>query len=171
MDIVAHALWINLVFLKNRKRGLAVLCGILPDIIAFSPVFVYVILMGIRDWTQGFSVKILADYANISYNITHSLLIFLVAYIIIYLMTKKKNIFLFGWALHILIDIPTHDEDFHPPLYLYPFKGLIVDGIRWNHPTFMIVNYSALFLIYGFLVFKYFKNYKKVKTKNIKNTS
>ena len=171
MDIVAHALWTNVAFIKNRKRWLAVLFGILPDILSFGPVFAYVILMGIKNWTEGFKVKWLLDYTTFTYGITHSLLVFAVAYLIIYLMTKKKNVFLFGWLLHIIIDIPTHSKDFYPTPYLYPFKSPPVNGISWGHPVFMIVNYSALILVYGFLTYKYFKNYKKVKTKNIKNTS
>ena len=163
MDTLAHALWTNIAFIKTKAktRWLGVLFGVLPDIISFGPIFLYTLLLGTRDWMQVSTIGFFSKYTSIVYGITHSLIIFAIVYLILYLITKKHILFLFGWTIHILIDIPTHSKDFYPTPYLYPFNSYPIDGISWAHPTFMIVNYGALVLVYGFLMYKYFRNHKK----------
>jgi hypothetical protein len=88
-------------------------------------------------------------YASESYNYTHSLIFFLVVLAIVLIARKGKVYWpMFGWLLHILIDIPTHRGFYETP-FLFPLSGFrFTHGISWGHPVFMIINYSALILVY-----------------------
>jgi hypothetical protein len=43
-----------------------------------------------------------------------------------------------------VIDVFTHSASFYPSPVLYPFTMLGFDGIAWNTPWFMVVNYLLL---------------------------
>ncbi len=51
---------------------------------------------------------------------------------------------LLGWWSHIVIDIFTHSVDFYPAPVFYPITQRGFDGIAWNRPWFMVLNYTAL---------------------------
>ena len=51
---------------------------------------------------------------------------------------------LLAWWGHILIDVPTHSADFYPVPVLYPLTMRGFDGLAWNTPWFMALNYAAL---------------------------
>jgi uncharacterized SAM-binding protein YcdF (DUF218 family) len=51
------------------------------------------------------------------------------------------------------MDIPTHTSDFFPTHFLYPLSNVHVNGMSWGSPWFMLLNYSGLLIIYGFLIF------------------
>ncbi len=179
MDIFAHTLWTNMVFYKKYKRELrnrmiAVLFGVLPDLFSFTPVFLYSFFAreGFMDLI-GKNIWVIR-YAGESYNYTHSIIFFLLAVFCVglyrYFYMKGKSLFkkydagingllywpMFGWLLHILIDIPTHKNFYETP-FLFPISDYRFSyGISWAHPVFMVINYSALALvyIYWFLVLR-----------------
>jgi hypothetical protein len=43
-----------------------------------------------------------------------------------------------------VIDVFTHSADFYPSPVLYPITQRGFDGIAWNTPWFVVVNYTAL---------------------------
>lgn len=160
MDVFAHTLWTNVVFYKKYRlekwnRFVAVLFGLLPDLFSFAPVFIYSFvsrteffdLIGKNVWV--------VRYASESYNYTHSVVFFGAAILLVYLVRRlmHKSAFywpMWGWLLHILIDIPTHRGFYETP-FLFPLSGYqFSHGISWGHPIFMIINYGALALIYIF---------------------
>jgi hypothetical protein len=49
-----------------------------------------------------------------------------------------------GWWSHVVLDIFTHSAEFYPSPVLYPFTQRGFDGVAWNTPGFMAVNYAAL---------------------------
>ena len=51
---------------------------------------------------------------------------------------------LLGWWLHIATDIPTHSADYYAVPVLYPITYRGFDGIAWNTPGFVALNYLAL---------------------------
>lgn len=51
---------------------------------------------------------------------------------------------LLGWWAHIVIDVFTHSAEFYPSPVLYPITYRGFDGIAWNEPWFMLLNYAAL---------------------------
>jgi hypothetical protein len=169
MDIFAHTLWTNALFhlkyhQQRKWRYLAAFFGVVPDFIGFTPLFVYLILSGrffsgerfpfaATNWTFGFAEE--------AYNYTHSLVIFAVSFLLVLIIGniwryyKQGPLYTFwffwpmlGWALHILIDIPTH-PDFYSTPFLFPLSDYKnTHGISWGHPVFMAINYSLLVLTY-----------------------
>lgn len=169
MDIFAHGLWTNIVFYKKyatekTQRLIAVLFGVLPDLISFTPATLYVLLTR-QDFSPElfFSEKWVFTFAAASYDFTHSIVIFLAAVIIVAIIRKGKLYWpMWGWALHILIDIPTH-KDFYETPFLFPFSDYkFGSGVDWAEPGFMVINYGALVLIYLF----WFLVLRKNKAKN-----
>jgi membrane-bound metal-dependent hydrolase YbcI (DUF457 family) len=174
MDIFAHTLWTNIVFYKKlqnerKQRLFAVLFGILPDLISFSPVFLYAFFTRIEFFDLVGSKVWVVRYASESYNYTHSVIIFSLACIIVALFRRytlkihdrEKLMYwpMFGWALHIFIDIFTHKGFYETP-FLFPLSGFKFSyGISWGHPVFMIINYSILAGVYLFWFLVIRKNY------------
>lgn len=52
-----------------------------------------------------------------------------------------------GWWSHILIDVFTHSADFYPSPVFYPLTYWGFDGLAWNTPWFMGINYFLLVLL------------------------
>jgi hypothetical protein len=81
---------------------------------------------------------------------------------VIVMVARKGKVYwpIFGWALHILIDIPSHKGFYETP-FLFPLSNYKFDhGVSWGHPTYMLINYSALIIAYIliYLVFRKKKN-------------
>lgn len=177
MDVFAHTLWTNLVFHAKyhharKMRYLAAFFGVLPDLVGFAPLFIYMIFSGrlfsgerfpfqATNWTFGFAEQ--------AYNFTHSAVIFLSVFVLVSLVINLRSYFknvndyrfifawpLLGWLFHILLDIPTHPDFYHTP-FLFPISDYqYTGGVAWSHPTFMIVNYGLLISGY-ILVYVYQK--------------
>jgi hypothetical protein len=168
MDVIAHALWTNAVFhskyhFQKRQRQIAAFFGILPDLVGFTPAFFYMLISGHRFGRGAFNGDIwVFRFASEAYNYTHSLVIFLFVAILVALIRKGKIYWpMFGWALHILIDIPTHRGFYETP-FLFPLSNYrFSHGISWGHPIFMFINYSVLILTY-LIIWQYGKKSKKV---------
>jgi len=47
-----------------------------------------------------------------------------------------------SWALHILIDIPTHSQRNWAPQFLWPFSSVTVDGVSW--PELLVAAFHRL---------------------------
>jgi hypothetical protein len=185
MDILAHSLWTNLAkegfnlkFKKEVKTFWAIFWGIFPDLFAFTPLFVWEffnLILGRQIITpspeklepvsfNSLLISILtSSLYSLLYSISHSFIIFALVFGLIYLFKKRIYFVLFGWPLHILIDIPTHSYKFQTP-FLWPISNFKFGGIiYWAEPWFMILNYSSLLIIYAFIYFykkrKYDKNF------------
>ena len=158
MDTLAHGLWTYAIFYKTKSPKLAVLFGVLPDLISFLP---FIILNG---GLNHFGKPHLNDIPTSiikSYNFTHSLVIAIFAILLITLVARKFYIFLLAWPIHILIDIPTHETTFFPTPFLYPISDLRVSGISWARPEMLAINYLALIIVYAFIIRNKIKNGKK----------
>ncbi len=188
MDVFAHTLWTNALFhikyaKQRRLRYLAAFFGVVPDLLGFTPLFIYLLVSGEMfdgerlhflygtNWTYGF--------AQDAYLFTHSFVIFLICLLLVtfignlILKSKQGPLYKFwvfwpmlGWGLHILIDIPTHPDFYHTP-FLYPLSDFRNEhGVSWAHPTFMIMNYSLLIAVYlGLYFYQRRQNAKKHKTR------
>lgn len=168
MDILAHSLWTNLgrdCFVKksNKKvsRFWSIFFGIFPDLFAFTPIFIWAILNKVflrpEDIEPASNNHLwINNLTHNLYNISHSLIIFGIIFLIIYLIKKKIYFSLLGWPLHILIDIPTHSYKFYPTPFLWPISDFKINGISWGTTWFMVLNYSSLLILY--LVFYFLKN-------------
>lgn len=183
MDILAHTLWTNaaaqggnaVAKKKNKKFYInpawAAFFGVLPDFFAFAAPFILAIYQvlflgstfgGLSDHHRevgGF------DLAGYLYQFSHSLVIFALVFILVWVISKRPRWELLGWALHILIDIPSHAISFYPTPFLFPISEYRFPyGVQWSNKWYMIINYSALLLVWGGIIWKkYSKKNLEVK--------
>src|SRR3989344_4044520 len=147
MDTLAHVLWAWAILRKCKQFWLVAAAAALPDILAFGPHLVASLFNG----NLGFGkpeLHTIPDYVFSSYHLTHSMVICAAVLLLIWRIRKTIPLWLFGWPLHILIDIPTHNEQSFPTPFLWPISGYHFDGISWGTPWFMILNYSFLAIAY-----------------------
>ena len=185
MDILAHTIWasagakeINKLAEKNNKKikiniAWAGFWGVFPDFFAFTiPFFLRFFYLFTGDisvsnfWSRPTEGEVLRHGASLAENLyqySHSLVIWALVFIIVWYVYKRPRYELLGWALHILIDIPTHVLAFYPTPFLFPISEYRFPyGMQWSNTYFMIINYSLLLLIWGRILVsdlkvKYFK--------------
>ena len=161
MDTMAHGLWSFAVFHKKKYVWLAVLFGVLPDLLSFGIIFIMNIFNG--NFTRGRpSLSSLPGWLDSAYNMTHSWIIFLAVFIAIYIITKKWFWPMMAWPLHTLIDIPTHTTRFFATPFLWPLSDYKFNGISWGTGWFMLLNYGALMAVFIMIAHNRAKN-KKMK--------
>ncbi|EKE16441.1 MAG: hypothetical protein ACD_11C00017G0031 [uncultured bacterium] len=155
MDIISHGLWGGVTFGRKNKRNffLAFLFGILPDMFSFGILWIANIL-GLSqrpDWSQGTPAEsLIPDYVHYLYNATHSLVVFLAVFALMWLIFKKPFWLMGAWGLHILIDIPSHSLAFFATPFLWPLSNYRFDGISWGNPTIFFPNLILLASAYLF---------------------
>ena len=153
MDYFAHGLWSYIFFNKTKKPLYAVLFGILPDSTS------WLIYMVVRIFTGSLAMgkpnlHTVPPWMDTLYGISHSLIIFLLVAIIVYLVYKKIPIYLFAWPIHILIDIPTHSRDFLPTPFLWPISNWAFPGISWGTRWLFVSYWSLIIVLIIFIVFR-----------------
>jgi hypothetical protein len=85
--------------------------SVLPDILAEGVMFSLAFLNapGMPALDHGHpKIYEFPQYAQNFYNFAHSLIVFLSVFLVIWILRKQPFTLLLAWALHILIDIPTH---------------------------------------------------------------
>lgn len=164
MDIVAHALWTTAATIPLRhefRRPLSLrwtaFWGIFPDLFSFA------IPAIIRIWwyTTGVTSSLLPDPKSAQrlqfvwqlYYCSHSLIVFAVAFGIVWMVAGRPVMELLGWGFHILIDIATHQGMFALH-FLWPFSAYAISGFRWENRWFLATNYVALVLVYLWIWFR-----------------
>ena len=168
MDIVSHGLWtgaaakaLNIKKKKPLNFWAAAWWGVFPDLFAFTIPFLGLI------WNLSFNGVNLADIPGPSaaepppsdtlwifklatslYNVSHSAVIFLIVFGLVWLVLRRPVWEMSGWVLHILMDIFTHSYRFFPTPVFWPLFGWKFNGISWANPYFLAVNYAALIFVY-----------------------
>ncbi len=167
MDILAHTLWANagargLNKIQEKKgkpkiihAGWTGFWGVFPDLFAFTIPFILVIF---RVITGELSLSSFGDHhgpvagfdlASYLYQYSHSLVIWVAVFAIVWIISKRPRYELLGWALHILIDIPSHAIGFYPTPFLFPISEYRFPyGVDWSNMWYMIINYSGLILVW-----------------------
>ncbi|MBI2572428.1 hypothetical protein HYV86_01080 [Candidatus Woesearchaeota archaeon] len=156
MDYLAHGAWAYILFHKSRRVWWAVFFGMFPDTISWLPYFIY------RLFTQPLAGKpdlmMIPDWVHILYGISHSLLlclgIIVITFFIFYKLKKQLPYFILGWPLHIVIDIPTHAQDFLPTPFLWPLSDYVFPGMSWATPWFWILNWVVILTLLGWIWWK-----------------
>ena len=182
MDVLAHGLWGALLAkaanaklaARKSERRLDVLMtaafGFLPDLVAFSPIFVFVTLsmlfggMHLQDLRPSNGMNspgnplthppMIYWITGTLYQYTHSLVMFAFVAALVLLFRKafgRPRLIpweMSGWLLHILIDIPTHSSEFYPTPFIWPLSNYRFDGYAWSHPAFQLVNYTLIALVF-----------------------
>jgi membrane-bound metal-dependent hydrolase YbcI (DUF457 family) len=147
MDIFAHGMWSCAIFHKKRYVWLAALFGLLPDFLSFGIVFVMNLFNG--NFHRGPPpINSVPEWLFAAYNMTHSLVMFIAVFLLVYLLIKKWFWPLTAWGIHIITDIPTHSARYFPTPFLWPLSDYTFNGIGWGTSWFMLLNYSALMLVF-----------------------
>ena len=170
MDILAHALWAGAgVALLHRRRPMTariaawtVGLAALPDIPHLLPMLGWSIFGdGSFSALQAYStavpgqeppmppwVDLLSHHLHCTF---HSAVVAALVTALVWFRLRSLWIPLLGWWSHILIDVFTHSADYYPSPVLYPFTRVGFDGLAWNTPWFMGLNYLALVAVYLWL--------------------
>lgn len=175
MDIFAHILWANAgarganaIAERKGKKKFKIspfwtgFFGVAPDFFAFTIPFLMVIYNGIFGESSfsefgrhhitnpsGF------DLAAYLYQFSHSLVIFALVFILVWVISRRPRYELLGWLLHILIDIPSHSAGFYPTPFLFPISDYkFLYGVSWANIWYMIINYSLLAIIWIYILIK-----------------
>jgi hypothetical protein len=172
MDIFAHTLWASAIAKEankvgeNKKFRISVawsgFWGVFPDLFAFTIPFFgrfYLILFGGASISSfappGFMNDGLMSLAQNLYQYSHSLVIWAFVFMLIWIFYRRPRYELLGWALHILIDIPSHTTSFFPTPFLFPLSSYVFPyGVSWGNYWYMVINYSLLLAVWGYFLLK-----------------
>ena len=153
MDIISHGLWGSLVFGRKNKLTflIAFLIGIAPDLFSFG-FYTLLTWLGIEqrlDWASGVPpMSLIPAYIHLLYNITHSLIIFIIIFALVWLIARKPVWIMLAWLLHIIIDIFSHSLEFFPTPFLWPLSDYVFNGIMWGNPYIFFPNWILLLILF-----------------------
>ena len=163
MDIFAHTLWAGAGITLARRhwpippRTAASTVGLaaLPDLMHLLPLAAWWVFGdGSADVLRAYAIAVpnqepelpppVALLSHHLHCIMHSALVAGAVTLLLWTLLRSLWIPLVGWWSHICIDVFTHSADFYPVPVLYPITERGFDGIAWNRPWMMALNYLAL---------------------------
>ena len=163
MDIVAHALWASIgVVVLHRRRPVTPTTGVLtvalaalPDVLQLLPVVGWW-LFSDGTWAvlRSFVVAVPGQEPGLPQSVQwwshqlhcvmHSAPLAALVTGVAWAVTRQIWLPLMGWWSHIVIDVFTHSADYYAVPVLYPFTERGFDGVAWNEPWMLALNYAAL---------------------------
>lgn len=157
MDFVSHGLWGSITFGRRSRSsfGLAFAAGMAPDLFSFGVLYVAAAfgLSPKPDFSHGTPPEsTIPQYVHHLYNYTHSFVIFLIVFFLVWLFLKRPVWELGAWGLHILADVPLHSYAFFPTPVLWPLSGWKFDGWQWMTPAILVPNFALLSLLYALYI-------------------
>lgn len=170
VDFVSHALWGGAAFGRKNRASflLAVGISILPDVLT-EGLFGVLHLMnvgGMPRWEQGHpNITDYPMFAQNLYNATHSLVIFVIVFVLSGIVTRRPVWIIAAWGLHILIDIPTHSLVLFPTPFLWPISDVRINGIDWDTSVVWTIDLVLLIIVYSAWFFPTSRR-KWLKSKN-----
>ncbi|MBI4224959.1 MAG: hypothetical protein HY617_01365 [Candidatus Sungbacteria bacterium] len=152
MDILSHGLWGSFVFGRRSKKSfsLSFLFGMMPDLLSFG-IFWLAVFAGLNDppdFAEPPASLNIPHYVSQLYQISHSFVIFLLIFFMLWAFFRRPVWEFSAWGLHILLDIPTHSYRFFPTPFLWPVSRFEVDGFPWSMPQVFIPNILLLVICY-----------------------
>ncbi len=160
MDVFSHGLWGGIAFGRRSRKSFwtALAIGMAPDVIAFGPFLVT------RLATEGTSffaragrppgLSTIPEYVHSAYHVTHSLVVFALAFGLVWAIRRKPMMEMLAWALHIAMDIPTHISAFFPTPFLWPISDFHVEGIPWSRPYIFYPDWALIIIVYGWYYYR-----------------
>lgn len=130
MDPLTHLIVTAKVF---GREPIVLLAGVLPD----APFYLTYPAWVIRRGQLGLALKTQEwpdppTWMEGGHHVFHSLpLLVLVAWFIYWRNGRLPRRVLGAWALHIIIDIPTHSRRHWAPRFLWPISKVTVNGVSW----------------------------------------
>ena len=163
MDIFAHALWAGVGVSLARRRWMVstrtlvatVVLATLPDIFHLLPIIGWwVFVDGSFDVVRAYAIAVpghlpilpemVGIWSHHLHCIAHSVIVAGALTFLVWAVWRTLWIPLLGWWSHIAIDVLTHSADYYPSPVLYPITERGFDGLAWNTPWFMLLNYAVL---------------------------
>jgi hypothetical protein len=163
MDILAHTLWAGsgLLLWRGKKSTtsktilLTSALAAVPDLLHLLPVaawsaFHETSLLSLRQYVlaipdkQPLLTPLITLLAHHLHCIMHSAITAGAISLLICTILRSFWIPLVGWWSHIVIDVFTHSNDFYPSPVFYPVTMKGFNGIAWNEPWFVLLNYTVL---------------------------
>jgi len=154
MDIVSHGLWGAIAFGRKSRSSfwLAFVIGLAPDLLSFGVLWTAALfdVSEKPDFSHGTPPESsIPQYVHHLYDVTHSLIVFLIAFFLLWFFLKRPLWELSAWGLHVLVDVPTHSHAFFPTPVLWPLFEWKFDGWPWSIPHILVPNYLVLSLLYA----------------------
>src|SRR5689334_12841276 len=168
MDFISHGLWGSIAFGRKSRWsfGLAFAIGMAPDLFSFGVLYIAaaVGLSPKPDFSHGTPPEsTIPQYVHQLYNYTHSFIIFLIVFVLVWLFLKRPVWELGAWGLHILADVPLHTYAFFPTPVLWPLSNWKFDGWQWTTPGVLLSNFVLLALLYAWFIRHLYLSQKKKK--------
>jgi hypothetical protein len=170
MDMLSHALW-GYAALRSRGPRSArwgALTGAAPDLLyAAGSLTERLIRDGTSHLEQTFGTAAyyrkdgppmpqeLIDYYNHFYVYSHSLVLLGAVALAWWALRLRPPWLLIPYALHIFMDIPTH-ERYQTP-FLFPLSRWTIEGYAWGRPAMFLANWALLLLTYQVLYWLYWR--------------
>lgn len=161
MDIISHGLWGGIALGRSSRKSfwLAFLFGIAPDLLSFGFVILGAFVAHGFEFWRGIGhppdpAKIPA-YVYHLYNVTHSLVVFGLAFGVVWLLRGKPLWEMGAWGLHVVVDIFTHTTAFFPTPFLWPLLTVRFNGWAWSDPVIFVPNVVLLAVLYTVFLWKH----------------
>ena len=164
MDTLAHALWAGAGLALARRRwpitgrtvALTVALAALPDVFHLLPIIGAWLFGGgslAALWAYAIAVPgqepalppLVILWSHKLHCVAHSAIVAGAVTLLLWAVRRALWVPLLGWWSHIVIDVFTHSVDYYPSPVLYPITERGFDGLAWNTPWFLALNYAALF--------------------------
>ncbi len=129
MDSLTHLLITRKLLGTDPRILIAGLAPDLPLYLTYPPWLIirgqFIGALNTNDWPEAPAWMYTAHY------VAHSFPVVLTLTLIFRLRTGTWPRWCAAWALHILIDIPTHSRTHWGPQFLWPLSDVTVDGVSW----------------------------------------
>ena len=175
IDVLSHALWgyAALRWRGPRTARWGALTGAAPDLLyAAASATRRVARRGLSGLTDTFGndraiwlkdgppmpEELIESYWSF-YVYTHSFIILGMLAIAWVILSRRAPWLLLPWALHIFMDIPSHERYLTP--FLYPLSTFTVAGYAWSRPPMLLANLAGLLIAYGVLYGLYWRRGRK----------
>lgn len=153
MEILAHTLWATAAAKAVNHKGAARISvgwfaawAAFPDLFAFVPEVLAA--LAYRAFAAAPAHPHFHHLLGIDlYAPTHSLAVFAPVFLVVSLILRRPAWNMLGWALHVLMDIPTHSARYPTP-FLWPVSSYRIIGIAWRQWWFMALNYAMLAAVF-----------------------
>ena len=152
MDFFSHIAWTYIIFHKLKKKHLylALLFGALPDIIGWGSLLFYNIFFASFRFGKP-NLTSIPDWTWTLYGISHSLVVFGVILLLIWLIFRRIPLFVLAYPIEILMDIPTHSREFLPTPFLWPLSDWHFPGFSWGQQWFILLNWSLIIVLITYI--------------------